>query len=80
MDHLDARMASGFDHLLVTLEYPQDMVKGPPFAVMRDEVLGYYPELELLTEDNDLPNAPPKFAEANVPFLHELAWRSVPAD
>ncbi len=79
VEHLEARMTPGYDHLLVTLEYPQAMVKGPPFAVMRDEVRGYYPNLQLLTEDNDLPNAPPKFAEAGVPFLHELAWRSAEA-
>ena len=76
VEHLDARMSPGYAHLLVTLEYPQTMVNGPPFAVMRDEVSGYYPSLRLLDATDDLPNAPPKFREADVPFLHELAWRS----
>ncbi len=75
VEHLATLADPDFEHLLVTLEYPQAMVKGPPFAVMRDEVRRYYPQLELLVEENDLPNAPPKFHEAQVPFMRELAWR-----
>ena len=75
VEHLEARLCPDFAHLLVTLEYPQEMVKGPPFAVMRDEVLRYYPDLDLLAEEDDLPNAPQKFRDAQVPFMRELAWR-----
>ncbi|MEM6511371.1 MAG: thiopurine S-methyltransferase [Pseudomonadota bacterium] len=75
VQHLEARLEPGAAHLLVTLEYPQAAVKGPPFAVMRDEVLQYYPNLRLLTDNDDLPNAPPKFRDAGVPFLRELVWR-----
>ncbi len=75
VNHLARRLNADFDHLLITLEYPQEMVKGPPYAVMRDEVGRYYPDLALLAEEDDLPNAPPKFREAQVPFMRELAWR-----
>ncbi|MEM9333411.1 MAG: thiopurine S-methyltransferase [Pseudomonadota bacterium] len=73
--HLASRLLPRYEQLLVTLEYPPALVKGPPFAVLRDEVNRYYPDLTLLTEENDLPNAPPKFREAKVPYMRELGWQ-----
>lgn len=37
--------------LLITVEYPQDQLDGPPFAVMKDEVLRHYPGAEELGEN-----------------------------
>lgn len=36
--------------LLVTIEYPQDLMSGPPFSVPQPEVHTYYPSAELLAE------------------------------
>ena len=40
--HTKSLLAPGATKLVVTLEYDQSVVAGPPFAVMSDEVLGYY--------------------------------------
>lgn len=38
--HVKALVKRG---LLITVEYPQDQLDGPPFAVMKDEVQKHYP-------------------------------------
>ena len=59
-------------HLLVTLEYDQAQAAGPPFSVSRDEILGYWPDLELVESRNDLDNSPPKFR--SLARLDEHVW------
>lgn len=74
--HTRTLLRRGAFHLLVTLEYEQERVAGPPFSVPADEVLGYWPDLERVGAHNDIANAPPKFAAAGLDEFIEVAWRS----
>lgn len=42
VEHLRSMLAPGTPGLLVTLEYPQELMSGPPFAVTDDEVRRLY--------------------------------------
>ena len=72
-----ALMPPGSRTLLVGFEYDQKRRAGPPFSVERDEIEQLYGdafdvrELERI----DILAESPKFAEAGLPVLHEVAWR-----
>ena len=61
-------------HLLITLEYDQSMVNGPPYSVLADEVKGYWPELRRAGDKSALKNMPPKYREANLSEFVEAVW------
>ena len=61
--------------LLITLEYDQSVVAGPPYAVAADEVRRYFPGFERIDVHED-PNVPPKFREAGLNSVAEVVWRS----
>ena len=48
--HLRTLLAAATPGLLVTLDYPQDTMDGPPFAVPDTEVRHHYPRAKLLAE------------------------------
>lgn len=73
--HTDRLLRPAAFRLLVTLEYDQALVSGPPFAVLPAEVTGYWPALELLERQRADAEAPPKFRAAGA-VLHESVWRS----
>ena len=50
VDHLRTLVPSRTQALLVTLEYPQDKLDGPPFSVPETEVRALYASAELLDE------------------------------
>lgn len=72
--HTDCLLRPGAGRLLITLEYDQAIVDGPPFAVMADEVREYWPLLERVSEKDDLPNCPPKFLERGLKEITEVVW------
>jgi thiopurine S-methyltransferase len=72
--HSATLLAPAALRLVVTVEYPQELVQGPPFAVHAAEVTGYWPEVELLERYPD-EGAPPKFRDAGA-NLTEAIWRS----
>ena len=74
--HTDGLLNAGAERLVITLEYDQRRVDGPPFAVSADELRAYWPDLELLERRNDIDNAPPKFREAGLEVFNEAVWRS----
>ena len=78
VDHTRALISDVAYQLLLTLEYDQAVVDGPPWAVMADEVRSYWPELRRLSSRNDIDDAPPKFREAGLTEVIEVAWSSVP--
>lgn len=62
--------------LLVTLDYPQECLSGPPFAVSPAWVEQYLSEdfdIELLACDNVLADNP-RFVNKQVPWLNEAAY------
>lgn len=73
--HTDRLLRDGAFRLLVTLDYDQSAIAGPPFSVPGDEVLRYWPRLELLERREAADEAPPKFKAAGV-RLFETVWRT----
>jgi thiopurine S-methyltransferase len=62
--------------LIVTLEYEQDVVQGPPFAVTANEMTRYWPDLERVSAQEDIENCPPKFREGGLTTIKEVVWLS----
>ncbi|MFW5926586.1 MAG: thiopurine S-methyltransferase [Wenzhouxiangella sp.] len=64
--------------LLVTFEYDQSQMDGPPFSVEADELERFDGfEFELL-ERRDVLDDHPRFATKGLTTLHECAWRVTP--
>ena len=73
---LAALIPSGARGLLVTLDYPQEALSGPPFAVSPDWVqthLGLWFEVTPL-ECQDVLAENPRFVKKEVPWLNEAAF------
>jgi thiopurine S-methyltransferase len=69
-------LPAGTSALLIAFEYPQALKEGPPFAVMPDEVdLLYGGEFSVReVERMDVTAGSPKFVEAGVPAVFEVAY------
>lgn len=74
--HTTARLTARPNQLVITLEYPQDRVEGPPYSVSAHEVRSYWPALTRVDACDDMANAPPKFRDAGLRELTEVVWRS----
>lgn len=72
--HTAALLAPGAELLIITLEYDQARVDGPPFCVGASEVLDYWPGLERVAENNVINSCSPRFAEANIDQANEVVW------
>ena len=66
----------GAFRLVVTLEYDQALVGGPPFSVLPDEMRRYWPDLERIQATNEIATAPPKFRSARLESVVEAVWSS----
>ncbi|MFQ5609121.1 MAG: thiopurine S-methyltransferase [Woeseiaceae bacterium] len=75
-EHTSALLLPGAYHLLLTLEYDQSLVAGPPFSTTAEEVDRYWPSLERIDAYDDIENGPPKFHDAGVGEMFEVVWRS----
>ena len=76
-DHLLRIVPDGTRILLVTMEFEQSRVAGPPFAVPSDEVEMLFKDrcrVERLDSGN-VYDPPPKFAVAGVEDAQEVVWR-----
>ncbi len=70
-------LGPGTQMLLVSMDYPQDEMNGPPFNVSEDEIALLYEdafELELL-ETVDVLAANPRLAEKGISRMMEQIWR-----
>lgn len=74
--HTAARLTADPVQLVITLEYQQSCVDGPPYSVSEDEVLSYWPLLTRVDACDDIANAPPKFRDAGLAAMTEVVWRS----
>lgn len=75
MAHLHGQLAADALGLLITFEYNQSEMKGPPFAVPESE-LSECPGFEFeLLERRDVLSGHPGFAERGLTALHECAWK-----
>lgn len=66
----------GGSQFLITLEYDQAVVQGPPFSLMPDELMDYYSDLIRLHAKDDIDNCPPKFRAAGLMEVKEVIWCS----
>lgn len=60
--------------LVITVEYDQEIVDGPPYSVEGAEVRGYWPSLREVARHDDLDNGPPKFREAGLRSMFEIVY------
>jgi thiopurine S-methyltransferase len=69
-------MPPGSRALLVAFEYPQQMRSGPPFSVEPDEIQELYGNRFHVQELDrvDIIDGNPKFVEAGISSLHEVAY------
>ena len=77
VDHVYRQMPARYRGLLITLDYRQELMNGPPFSVPDDEVQDLYrghAEAEIL-ERSDILREEPKFAERGLKALDTLAYR-----
>lgn len=77
VNHITALTSPGTQTLLVTLEYPQEQMKGPPFSVAADEVDRLYArhhEIQALSRRDVLANEP-RLRSRGVTQLHEICYR-----
>jgi thiopurine S-methyltransferase len=65
---------------VVTLEYDQSVVPGPPFSVSAGELAGYWQDLERVEAKDDIENCPPKFRAAGLREISEVFWCSGSAE
>lgn len=75
-DHLLSLLAPEVPILLITLEYRQEQMDGPPFSVHEDEVRALYAgrrQVERLL-DLDRLSDEPRFAERGLTALHEKVY------
>ena len=56
VEHTNGLLMDDAYRLIITLEYDQAAVKGPPFAVMPDEINSYWNDLQILNRHNDIDN------------------------
>jgi len=74
--HTDTLLRPGARRLVVTLEYDQDVVQGPPFSLPAEELHDYWPDLRRVASYDDLDTCPPKFRKAGLTEISEVIWRS----
>ena len=72
--HISSLLGEGAGQLVITVEYDQDVCDGPPYSIIPDEVLGYWPQLKRHAVIDDTENAPPKFLDAGLDIMHEVVW------
>ena len=73
IQHIKSLVGDDVPTLLVTMEYPQTEMEGPPFSVSEDELHEYYDKLTLL-ETIDLLQKEQRFKDKGVTSLVEKVW------
>lgn len=73
--HLDSLLTPDACRLLISIDYDDTIATGPPFSVSSDELLAYWPSLQLVDRYDDIDNGPPKFRNAGLTAMYESVWR-----
>lgn len=77
VEHTKTLLTADAVQLLVTLEYDQSIVNGPPFSVLPEEVSSYWPQLRRAGDLCALKNMPPKYRDAQLSEFVEAVWLSL---
>jgi thiopurine S-methyltransferase len=72
--HTKSLLKPGAAQLLVTLQYDQAKVDGPPFSVQSDEVIRYWSDIKCIDKRNSIEETPPKFRQAGLTEVIEAVW------
>jgi thiopurine S-methyltransferase len=76
VEHTNSLLKPGAMRLVITLEYDQSVVNGPPFSVSAEELTTYWDDLIRVGERDDIDNCPPKFRKAGLTDISEVFWLS----
>ena len=76
VEHTRQLLKPGAMRLVITLEYDQRIVNGPPFSVSADELATYWDDLTRVGAKDDIDNCPPKFRKAGLSDIAEVFWLS----
>jgi thiopurine S-methyltransferase len=79
VEHINSLTSPRTQTLLVTLEYPQEQMKGPPFSVDADEVERLYAqhhEIQALSRQDILANEP-RLRSRGLTQLREVCYRLI---
>jgi len=74
--HTKSLLRPGASKLIITLEYDQTVVSGPPFSVPEREIATYWDDLNCVSKKDDIDNCPPKFRAAGLTDVKEIVWLS----
>ncbi len=76
VQHLSRLMTPGAAGLLVSMDYPQEAMDGPPFSVRADEVRALYQDAfhVHLLETVDVLRTNPRFGEKGIESMLEQVW------
>jgi len=75
--HTKSLLKQGAAQMLITLQYDQAVVEGPPYSVQPEEVRRYWGEIQCISEKHCLDSTPPKFREAGLTEVIEAVWLEV---
>lgn len=74
--HTKKLLNPGAVRLIVTLEYDQSVVDGPPYSVPAEEVTSYWDDLAVAGSKDEIDTCPPKFRQAGILEMAEIFWLS----
>jgi thiopurine S-methyltransferase len=76
-EHMLSIVPAASNMLLITMDYDQSEMEGPPFAVSSEEIYRYYDDAFSinLIESNDIIDERPRWREAGLSGLSELVFR-----
>lgn len=75
-EHTERLLKPDATRMIVTLEYDQRVVSGPPWSVLNGEMTGYWDDLVKVGEKDDIDSCPPKFRRAGLTDIREVFWLS----
>lgn len=76
VEHTRQLLRPAATRLIVTLEYDQEIVGGPPYSVTAGELATYWDDMVKVGEKDDIDNCPPKFRQAGLTDIREVFWLS----
>lgn len=76
VEHTNRLLRPDAARLIITLEYDQSIVNGPPFSVSAKEIGGYWDDMVRVDEQDDIDNCPPSFRKAGLKAILEVFWLS----
>lgn len=76
VEHTCAMLEPDAYKMVISLEYEQQRVAGPPWSVPAAEISAYWPDLECIKTRNDIKTGAPKFRKAGLTEVIESVWTS----